>query len=80
MIKYEGNKTLVPTKLSNLIEVFSKYPDVEIVVRRKWADKWNTAFSLTQPSQSLEVSIEKVETKTNEPTATEEPIPYKTIN
>jgi len=80
MIKYSGNKTLVATKLSILNEIFSKYDDVEIVVSRKWVDKWNAALSLTTPSQSLTVSVEKAETKVNEPVATEETIPYKTIN
>jgi len=80
MIKYIGNKTLVATKLSILNEVFSKYDDVEVMVSRKWADKWNAALSLTKPSQSLTVSVEKTETKVNEPAATEETIPYKKIN
>lgn len=80
MIKYTGNKTLVATKLSILNEIFSKYDDVEIVVSRKWVDKWNAALSLTTPSQSLTVSVEKAETKVNEPAATEEVIPYNTIN
>jgi len=80
MIKYAGNKTLVATTLEHLNEVFAKHPNIEIMVSRKWADKWNAAFALTQPNRSLKVSVETADTKVNKQTITEDSIPYKTID